>query len=57
MTYFTIIKVDSKTGKEKNYGGGYTESDVKEITKGYTFNGMFYDRKGSKYFYIVEIEK
>ena len=57
MTYYTVIKVDSKTGKEKNFGGGYTESDVKEITKGYTFNGMFYDRKGSKYFYIVEIEK
>ena len=53
---FKVIKVDSKTEKEQNMGGGYTAEDVKAITKGYTFNGLFYDRKGSKYYYIVEEE-
>lgn len=55
MTY-KVTKIDSTTGKETNYGGGYTENDVKDITKGYTFNGMFYTRKNSKYMYIVEAE-
>ena len=54
---YTITKIDSATGTEKNYGGGWTEEDVKTITKGYTFNGLFYDRKGSKYFFDVEEER
>ena len=56
MTY-RVIKMDSKTEKETNYGGGYTMEDVKAITKGYTFNGLYYDRKGSRYFFIVEEER
>ena len=54
---FKVIKIDSKTEKEQNMGGGYTEQDVKVITKGYTFNGLYYDRKGSRYFYIVEEDR
>lgn len=54
---FKVIKVDSITEKEQNMGGGYTEEDVKCITKGYVFNGLYYDRKGSRYFYIVEEER
>ena len=56
MTY-RVIKVDSKTGNESNFGSGYTMEDIKVITKGYTFNGFYYDRKGSRYFYIVEKER
>lgn len=57
MKTYRITKMDSKTEKETNYGGGYTEEDVKAITKGYKFNGLFYDRKGSNYIYIVEEER
>lgn len=53
MTY-NITKIDSKTEHETNMGNGYTEEDVKAITKGYTFNGLFYERKNSKWMYIVE---
>jgi len=53
MTY-NITKIDSKTESEINMGSGYTEEDVKAITKGYTFNGLFYERKNSKWMYIVE---
>jgi len=52
--YYKITKIDTKTDKEANYGGGHTEQDVKEITRGYTFNGLFYERKGSRYIFIVE---
>ena len=54
---YKVIKVDSKTENEMNMGSGYTEEDVKIITRGYTFNGLYYDRKGSRYFYIVEEDK
>lgn len=50
----TITKIDTKTEQEFNYGGGYTEEEVKEIIKGYKFNGLFYERTNSKYIYIVE---
>lgn len=50
---YSIVKVNSENGKERNYGGCYTEKDVKQITKGYTFNGLFYTRKNSKYMYIA----
>lgn len=52
MTY-RIAKYNSKTEKWENYGGGYTEEDVKEITKGYKNNGLFYERKGCKTIYEV----
>lgn len=51
---YTITKVDTITEIETNYGGGYDEQDVKLITKGYKFNGLFYERKGSKFIFIIE---
>lgn len=51
---YNVTKIDSKTGNETNLGSGYSEADVKAITKGYTFNGLFYERKNSKWMYIVE---
>lgn len=53
MTY-TITKIEIATEKEFDYGGGYTEEDVKAITKGYKFNGMWYERKNGKYMFIVD---
>lgn len=55
-TLYKVTKVDSKTGKETNYGGGYTEEDVKDITRGYKNNGLYYERIGSKYFFMVNAE-
>lgn len=49
-----IIKVNIKTEQEIDLGSGYTQEDVKNITKGYTFNGMFYERANSNWIYIVE---
>jgi hypothetical protein len=51
---YTITKVNTITEIETNYGGGYDEQDVKLITNGYKFNGLFYERKGSKFIFIVE---
>lgn len=56
MKKYTITKVNVETKKEADYGGGYTKEDVREITKGYKFNGMFYERKGSKYIFFVSEE-
>lgn len=56
MKKYTIKKINVDTKKETNYGNGYTEEDVRNITKGYVFNGMFYDRKGSKYIFVVNAE-
>lgn len=53
MKKYEVIKIDVKTEKETNLGSGYTLDDVKQITKGYKFNGLFYERQGSKYMYIV----
>lgn len=53
MKLYKITKIDSITEKEWDMGTwGY--DDMKLITRGYVFNGCFYDRKGSRYFYIVE---
>lgn len=54
MTY-KVEKYDPKTGKFQNCGI-YTEEDVKIITRGYRFNGLFYERKGTMIFYIVSAE-
>lgn len=53
---YKVTKINIKTNEESNYGGGYTEEDVKLITKGYTYNGLFYERKNSNYIFIVEGE-
>lgn len=57
MIMYYITKINALTGEEKDYGlWGY--EDMKTITKGYTFNGMFYDRKNSNWFFMVkEINK
>jgi len=34
--------------------GFYSAEDIKLITKGYKFNGMFYERKNGKFIFIVE---
>ena len=51
--YYSVIKVNSENGNETNYGA-MCEEDMKLVTKGYSFDGIFYNRKGSKYFFIVE---
>lgn len=56
MDKYKITKINSETEKEFNLGNGYSEQDVQAIIKGYTFNGLFYSRMGSKWFYIVEHE-
>ena len=56
MTY-SIEKYNPKTDEWENMGGGYTENDVKQITKGFPFNGMFYTRKNSQIMYVVEKER
>lgn len=51
---FSIKKIEIATGKETDYGSGYSEEDVKQLTKGYTNNGLFYERKNGKCIFIVE---
>lgn len=53
---FKIEKVNIKTEAVTKYGGGFTAEDVKTITAGYTFNGLFYERKNSNYIFIVTEE-
>lgn len=49
-----IKKINILTGAETNYGEGYDENDIRQITSGYVFNGLFYERKNSNYIFIVE---
>ena len=51
--YYKVIKVNSENGKETNYGT-MCEEDMKLVTRGYSFDGLIYNRQGSKYFFIVE---
>ena len=37
--------------------GTWSEEEMKTITKGYKWNGMFYERKNSKAIIIVEEKK
>ena len=53
MTLYSVIKINSQTGEEIDYGAYMDYEDVKLITKGYTFNGLFYTRAKSKYLFIV----
>lgn len=57
MKMFKVTKVEIATGSETNYGCGYNEEDVKAITKGYKFNGLFYERKNGKFIYIVDEQR
>ena len=54
MTTYNIVKINCMTEEEQNMGSGYTMEDVKAITKGYKFNGLFYTRTNSKWMFIVE---
>lgn len=57
MKKFAIRKYNiNEPEKVYNLGKGYTEEDVKLITKGYKYNGFFYERKNSDTIYIVEEE-
>ena len=48
---YKVEKVNIETEETYNYG---TMMDYKEaIPKNYTFNGLFWERKNSKYIYIV----
>ena len=54
MTVYKVTKINSENGQEVNYGTYTNFDDVKAIVKGYKLNGLFYNRIGSKYFFIVE---
>ena len=64
MTKYKVEKFDSKTEKFVDFGGGYTEEDVKEITKGYKETTelartsiRFFQRKNCRYVYMVTAER
>ena len=50
---YRIHKYNPKTKEWENYSGGYTEEDVKMITKCYKNDGLFYTRKRSKVIFEV----
>ena len=52
-TMYEVIKVNCENGNETNYGTYTSKEDVKAIVKGYKFNGLFYTRENSKYFFMV----
>lgn len=51
---YQVTKINSENGEETNYGTYTNKEDVKAITKGYTFNGLFYTRANNKFFFTVE---
>lgn len=53
MVAYEVIKVHAKTGKTINYGTYDSMEDVKLICKGYKFNGLFFSRLNSKWFYMI----
>ena len=48
----TLKKIDGK-GIEHNFGP-LSENDINRILKGYKFNGLFYERNGTKCIFVVE---
>ena len=48
-----VKKLHILTNKESDCGR-YSDNDIKVMTKGYKWNGLFYERKGSNWIYIVE---
>lgn len=50
---YEVVKINSENGKETNYGTYTNKEDVEAIIKGYKFNGLFYTRESSKYFFTV----
>lgn len=49
---FEIVRIEIATGKEYNMGI-YSEEDMKDIVRGFKFNGLFYERKNGKSIYVV----
>ena len=50
---YKVEKVNIETEETLDYG---TMIDYREvIPKNYTFNGLFWERKNSKYIYIAEV--
>ena len=54
MKTYEIEKYNTTTDNWENLGKGYSEEDVKAITKGYKFTGLFYERKNSLVMFIVK---
>ena len=48
-----LSKVDAKTDKTSDYGKT-TWEDIAQITKGYAWNGLFFNRKNSSIFYTID---
>lgn len=53
---YRIEKYNPRLNNWESFGGGYSEEEVKEITKGYKDNGLFYERQGSRVIFIVTAE-
>lgn len=53
MKDYKVTRIELVTEKESDFGV-LNEEDVKLVTKGYTYNGLFYERKNGKYIFIVE---
>lgn len=49
-----VKKVNVEDESVIDYGGGYDDDDVKLLTKGFVYNGLFYTSMDSPYFFIVE---
>lgn len=57
MKLYSVIKMDSKSGKQIANYGQMCEDDMKLTTRGYKQDDLLknmYDRKGSRYFFIVD---
>ena len=54
MRYFNIRKINFVTEETINYGI-HPEYDLPHILRGYKFNGLFYDRKNSNWFFVVDL--
>lgn len=52
MKRFRVTKI-KWNGEEIDYGT-MNKEDVKLVTKGYKFNGLFYERKNSKNIFVVD---
>lgn len=53
IMHYQIIKVNSHTAEEIDFGLRSDFGDVLRITRGYRYNGIFFTRKNCKWFYIV----
>ncbi len=51
--HYQVLKVNSETAEEFDFGLHSDFADVLAITRGYRYNGIFFTRKGCKWFYIV----